>query len=117
MVHERSIDPGGRRIAWLEAGAGWPVVLLHAFPLNAAMWRPQLERVPEGWRFLAPHLAFGPSLEDHASAVGDLLDALQIDDAVIAGLSMGGYLAFAMHRQMPARFSGLILADTRAQAD
>jgi 3-oxoadipate enol-lactonase len=117
MVRERSIDPGGRRIAWLDAGAGWPVVLLHAFPLDAAMWRPQLERVPEGWRFIAPHLAFGPSLDDHAIAVGELLDSLAIDEAVIAGLSMGGYLAFAMYRQSPARFSGLVLADTRAQAD
>jgi len=51
------------RIAWLEAGAGWPVILLHAFPLSADMWRPQLERVPEGWRFIAPHFrGFGRSL-------------------------------------------------------
>lgn len=117
-------------MAWLEAGAGWPVLLLHAFPLNADMWRPQLKRVPEGWRFIAPDLpGFGGSelpvpapdggmqMDDYAIAVGDLMDCLQLDDAVVVGLSMGGYVALAMYRQLPARFSGLVLADTRPQAD
>ena len=115
----RAIDTVRGRMAWLEAGAGWPVVLLHAFPLSAGMWRPQLERVPEGWRFIAPQLftAGRSSIDEYAAAVGDLMDALELDDAVIAGLSMGGYVAFAMYRQAPARFSGLVLADTRPQAD
>jgi pimeloyl-ACP methyl ester carboxylesterase len=51
-MHERVIDG----IRYLEAGAGWPVVLIHAFPFTADMWRPQLARVPEGWRFIAPDL-------------------------------------------------------------
>jgi len=119
--------------SWLEAGAGWPVVLLHAFPLHAEMWRPQLERVPEGWRFIAPDFrGFGrnsaagagapPSapaadIDDYAADVFALFDALAIDDAVVAGLSMGGYVAFAMYREAPSRFNGLVLADTRATAD
>jgi pimeloyl-ACP methyl ester carboxylesterase len=117
-------------MAWVEAGAGWPVILLHAFPLNAGMWRPQLERVPEGWRFIAPDLrgfgrsAEGPSrghpeitMEDYATDVLSLMDALEVDEAVIGGLSMGGYVTFAMHRQASSRFTGMILADTRSQAD
>lgn len=111
---------------WLEAGSGWPVVLLHAFPLNATMWRPQLERVPQGWRFIAPDfrgcgragaVTTPWSIDDYAADIGDLMDCLQLDDAVIVGLSMGGYVAFAMYRQAPARFNGLVLADTRSQAD
>ena len=117
---------------YLEAGTGWPVVLLHAFPLSAAMWRPQLDRVPDGWRFIAPELADLPpeggsheskggshatTIDDYASAVHILLDELRIDTAVIGGLSMGGYVAFAMYRQEPERFSGVVLADTRPQAD
>jgi pimeloyl-ACP methyl ester carboxylesterase len=132
-VHSRSIETGGRRLAWLEAGAGWPVILLHAFPLKAEMWRPQLERVPAGWRFIAPDLrGFGRAhlrrltledsaptvtVADYAADVFALMDALEIDDAVIGGMSMGGYVAFAMFRQAPGRFAGMILADTRPQAD
>ena len=118
------------RMSWLEAGAGWPVILLHAFPLRAEMWRPQLEHVPPDWRFIAPDFrGFGGSratdsgsggpatVEDYAADIGDLMDCLEMDDAVIGGLSMGGYVAFAMYREAPARFNGLILADTRSQAD
>lgn len=113
-MHEHVID--GRR--YLEAGAGWPVVLLHAFPVNADMWRPQLARVPEGWRFIAPDLlGCGTSIDDYARSVADLLDRLEIDNAIIGGLSMGGYVTFALFRLAPERFTGMILADTRAGAD
>jgi pimeloyl-ACP methyl ester carboxylesterase len=40
-----------------------------------------------------------------------------VDRAVVGGLSLGGYVAFAMLRQRPERVSGLILADTRCTAD
>ena len=123
MVARRTIGTVRGPMTWLEAGAGWPLVLLHAFPLTAEMWRPQLERVPDDWRFIAPELssglpAAGPrTIDDYASDMGALLDALLIDDAVVGGLSMGGYVAFALFRRSPARFSGMILADTRPQAD
>ena len=126
MVRESRATIGGRRVRYLDAGSGWPVVLIHAFPLNADMWRPQLERVPEGWRFIAPDLrGFGPdaaapgsiTLDDMAGDIAALLDELAIDPAVIGGLSMGGYLTFALFRRAPERFSGMILADTRASAD
>src|SRR5262245_60388423 len=112
MIVQRELQTARCRMAWLEAGAGWPVILLHAFPLDAGVWRPQLEHVPDGWRFIAPDLrGFGgtraleaPSdggsqgLAEYAADVGDFMDCLQLDDAVIAGLSMGGYIAFEMYR-------------------
>jgi 3-oxoadipate enol-lactonase len=126
MIRESRVTVDGRTVRYLDAGSGWPVVLIHAFPLNADMWRPQLERVPEGWRFIAPDLrGFGPdavppgsiTLDDLAGDVGALLDELAIDPAVIGGLSMGGYITFALFRRAPERFSGMILADTKALAD
>lgn len=151
VIQERTVDIGGERVRYLEAGAGWPVVLIHAFPLSADMWRPQLERALGGWRFIAPDLrGFRPpvhlprslpsegvsvarakervphpihpaidvlSMDDYARDVGQLLDCLKIDEAVIGGLSLGGYVTFALFRQSPERFSGMILADTRPQAD
>jgi pimeloyl-ACP methyl ester carboxylesterase len=71
------------------------------------MWRPQLEHVPAGCRFIAPNLrGFGQTellapeggpitMDDYASDVSTLLDCLKIEDATIGGLSMGGYVTFA----------------------
>jgi 3-oxoadipate enol-lactonase len=106
----------------------WTLVLLHAFPLAAEMWRPQLEAVPAGWRFIAPDLrGFGQSqvgdptlpatMEGYARDVVALLDRLRVDRVVVGGLSMGGYVAFALLRLAPERIAGLVLADTRSEAD
>jgi 3-oxoadipate enol-lactonase len=123
------VTVNGRTTRYLEAGKGRPLILLHAFPLSADMWRSQIDHVPDGWRFIAPDLrgfGAGPpgndadgssSIDDYAGDVVALMDALGIETAVIGGLSMGGYVTFAIFRQAPARFEGVILADTKAQAD
>jgi pimeloyl-ACP methyl ester carboxylesterase len=126
MIREVRARVCGREVRFLEAGAGWPVLLIHAFPVNADMWRPQLERVPDGWRYIAPDVrGFGPvtgpsesfSLDDVAADLAAFLDHLKLDRAVIGGLSMGGYITMALLRRAPERFDGIILADTRAEAD
>ena len=127
MVYENVADLRDRKVRYLEAGAGWPLLLIHAFPLCADMWRPQLEAVPDGWRFIAPDLrGFGgeappdgqpPTMDDFAADLQRLLDALEIERAMIGGLSMGGYVTFALYRRAPERFTRMLLADTRSQAD
>lgn len=120
-----------RSLRYFEAGSGRSAVLLHAFPLSADQWLPQLHRVPPGWRFIAPDLrgfrGVGPAFEDaglagltmddYADDVLALLTHLEIDRAVVCGLSMGGYVAFAMRRRAPGRVAGLVLSNTRAAAD
>ena len=54
MVQERYATVDGRETRYLESGRGRPLILLHGFPLSAGMWEPQLDRVPDGWRFIAP---------------------------------------------------------------
>ena len=79
-VREQAIDTARGRMGWLESGDGWPVVLLHAFPLRAEMWRPQLETVPSGWRFIAPDLrgcGEGPPL-DRAIDMDEYLSLIHI---------------------------------------
>jgi pimeloyl-ACP methyl ester carboxylesterase len=109
------------------------LVLLHAFPVHAGMWGPQFASAADaGWHVIAPHLrGFASahqsevasikfdavSMDDYAADVIDLLDALHIPDAVVAGLSLGGYVAFAMLRHAPRYIRALVLADTRPQAD
>jgi pimeloyl-ACP methyl ester carboxylesterase len=92
------------------------------------MWEAQLSLSELGWRVVAPFLrGFGEdagaevapahSMDDYAGDVIDLLDALKIESAVIGGLSLGGYVTFAMFRHAPRYFRGMVLADTRPQAD
>jgi 3-oxoadipate enol-lactonase len=128
---ERLCPAAGRTTRYLESGSGQPCVLLHAFPLSADMWRPQLEDLPSGWRLIAPDLRGfrGPSsvpapppsgaltMDDYARDVLALMDALSLPSAVVCGLSMGGYVAFAMWRLAPTRVRGFVLADTRSGAD
>jgi len=102
------------------------LLLLHAFPLNARMWEGKLAHADAGWHVVAPQLrgydggsADPPaaSVDDYAGDVIDLLDALHVKQAVVAGLSMGGYVAFAVLRYAARYVQALILADTRSQAD
>lgn len=104
-----------------EAGT---LLCLHAFPLNARMWEPQLSLAQAGWRVVAPHWrglqdADSPaeSFDVMAESVVDLLGALAISRAVVCGVSMGGYLAFALLRRAPQLVRALVLCDTRAEAD
>ena len=107
-------------------GAG-TLVLIHGFPLNTTMWDPQLVLADRGWRIVVPELrGFGDgkgdppttSIDDYAGDIVDLLDKLHINkDAVICGLSMGGYTVLAMFRHAPTYFRAMVLADTRSEGD
>lgn len=110
----------------LERGTGAPIVLLHAFPLSSAMWAEEATPLSKLGRVLAPDLpGFGrsarlesPSIAAMAKAVADLMDQRGISEpAVIAGLSMGGYVAFEFLRQFPLRVKGLGLFSTKAAPD
>lgn len=114
---------------YLDQGTGDPaIVLLHAFPLRAAMWEPQMVALAAGARVVAPDLAgFGGSdapedpaaysVDGWADDVAGLLEHLGLDRVVLGGISMGGYVAFAFLRRHRERLAGLVLADTRPGPD
>jgi 3-oxoadipate enol-lactonase len=110
----------------LGEGPGEPLVLLHAFPLNGRMFEPQMEALSGGRRVIAPdYPGFGrsprtpaqPDVRYYAEGVRGLLDRLGLERVVLGGVSMGGYVAFGCMRLFPERVSGLILANTRPDAD
>ena len=64
-----------------------------------------------------PDLPALESMDDYARFAIEQLDRRGVEKATIAGLSMGGYICFAVWRLFPERVSGLILIDTRETAD
>lgn len=116
---------GDTEIAFDDIGTGLPVLFLHGFPLNRTMWEPQIGAlvsearcIPIDFRGFGDSAARPPySMDRYADDVAAVMDALQIERAVVVGLSMGGYVAFALWRRHRDRIRGLVLADTRATAD
>ena len=107
-----------------DLGEGTPVVWIHGFPLASSIFEHQL--AIRGVRHIMPDLpGFGQSrpdggdlsIDDYAQMMVHVLDERGLDHAVIAGLSMGGYVALALARIAPERIRGLILLDTRETAD
>jgi 3-oxoadipate enol-lactonase len=113
-------------LAFNDQGTGVPLVFLHAFPLNRCMWVEQEQTLSSQFRVLTIDLrGHGESdaplwrytLDQAADDVIGLLDHLSIRQAVFVGLSMGGYILFALYRRYADRVRGLVLSNTRAQAD
>ncbi len=110
-----------------EGPAEAPVVLfIHGFPLNKSMWNTQFEALKPTHRVIAydvrGHGNSEAGTEDFSIElfVEDLLglmDTLQLDQVILCGLSMGGYIALNAIEKYPERFSGLVLSDTQCLAD
>ena len=117
----------GIEIAYINVGTGPAVLMLHGFPFDKSMWADQLAALTAaGFRVVVPDLrGFGETkaggeistMDDMARDAAALLDHLQIGEAVVCGLSMGGYVAFEFVHLFPARVLRLVLAGTRAPAD
>jgi len=128
--------------AFTDSGGGPAIILLHGYPFDRSMWREQIDFLSaNGFRAIAPDLrglgervaqtsVSEPSEPNHrlksapVTTMGDmvrdvaaLMDELQIEQAAICGLSMGGYVAFEFVHLFPARTRALVLAGTRAPAD
>ncbi len=116
----------GLQLAYERFGRGTPLVLIHGYPLDHTIWNPVVPLLESGFDLILPDLrGFGQSdtvrtqytLTDMAADLAALLDFLKIKTAVIAGHSMGGYVALAFARRYPLRVRGLGLVASQAIAD
>ena len=117
------------RMSFIDEGNGTTVVFLHPFPLSAEVFRADADRLSDAMRVVAPSMrGFGttmpfdgstqPSIDAMADDVISLFDALGIHHrAVVLGISMGGYVALSLMRRYQERLRGLVLVDTRADAE
>ncbi len=109
-----------------QHGEGTPLLLIHGFPFDHRLWQPLLPHLPGDCRLLLPDLpGFGRSplppeglsIAGMADALAALLDQLRLKRAVVAGHSMGGYVALAFARRHRDRLAGLGLIATHPAPD
>jgi len=109
-----------------ELGTGTPLVLVHGFPLDRTSWSEVAKLLAADARVVLPDLrGFGRSpvtegvysMELLAEDLAALLDRLSIDQAILAGHSMGGYVTLAFARAFPERLAGLALVTSHAIED
>lgn len=102
------------------------IILIHAFPLDSAMWAPQVAALADLAPIVTPDLpGFGAapssggvmSMSEAADHVAREAAAAGLTRALVCGLSMGGYVALALWRQHPQLVAGFVLANTKAAVD
>ena len=124
----KNIQVNGINVSYLDEGPanGLPVIFIHGFPFNKEMWKEQLSAFNEIHRVIAYDVrghgesergAAQFSIGQFADDLFFFMDALKIEKAILAGLSMGGYIALHAIQQQPHRIAGLILCDTQCAAD
>ncbi len=123
-----TVTIAGQELHVVDRGNGDPVVFLHAFPFNAAMWEYQYAALEADHRVIGidlPGFGSSPAPRDPKAATMDawadlvvgVLDELGLDEPVIVSASMGGYLTFAMARRHLDKLGPLVLVATRAKSD
>jgi pimeloyl-ACP methyl ester carboxylesterase len=103
------------RLAYDDVGSGPELLLLHGYPFNRSLWTEQVNALSGTFRVITPDLrGFGESelsegvstMNRMAQDVGRMMDALEIPNAVVGGLSMGGYVVLAFYKQFASRVRG-----------
>lgn len=114
-------------IAYKDVGRGSiPIIFIHGFPFDSSTWDEQLHFLEATHRAIAYDIrGYGDSTTDHAEVSIDLfaadlitfMDALEIEKAVVCGLSMGGYILLNALKRYPERFAAIVLTDTQCIDD
>jgi len=106
-------------LAYLEAGSGPPLVLLHGWPEWSAIWRHNIPALAERFRVLAPDLRnFGDSrgtpvesVEDYVADLAAFVDALGLERFGLVGHDVGAFLMQDYAQLQPGRVAGLFFFD------
>lgn len=106
-------------LAYLEAGGGQPVLLIHGNFAGKSWWREVLASPPYGARLLAPDLpgfgestgvrGFSPSMSRYAQSLGHFLDDINVQRPVLVGHSFGAAVAVELALAAPERFPAMLL--------
>lgn len=121
------INVNGTTLSFDDFGVGeMPIIFIHGFPFDKSTWQPQMTFLQKSHRVIAYDIrGFGSSLAGKEKAsitlfADDLvrfMDAMEIEKAIVCGLSMGGYILLNAVQRYPDRFAAIILADTQCIPD
>ncbi len=115
------MDVGGIRLSLLEAGAGRPVVFVHGAVTTSELFRDAVEYFSSSYRAIAVDLrgyggsdkpGHGYDVRQFSEDLVAVFDRLELDAAVLLGVSMGGFVAQRFAIDHPDRLAGLVLAST-----
>lgn len=117
------LDRDGVRIHYEVAGDGPALILTHGYSSTAAMWDGQIAPLAKRFKVVTwdmrghgqsdyPDDLAAYSEEATVADMAALLDVVGTKDAVVGGLSLGGYMSLAFHRAHPERTRALLIVDT-----
>src|SRR5271169_1125965 len=117
------LDRDGVCIYYEQRGAGPAVLLSHGYSASTRMWAGQMEALSDRYHMIAWDMRGhdrsdspdNPALYSHEATVADMaaiLEACGAQRAVIAGLSLGGFMSLAFNLALPERVAALMLFDT-----
>ncbi len=117
------LDRDGVCIYYEQHGAGPAVLLSHGYSASARMWQGQIDALSENYHLVTWDMRGhdrsdspdDPALYSHEATIADMaavLDACGVGRAVIAGLSLGGFMSLAFHLAHSSRTEALMLFDT-----
>ncbi|MDQ3932698.1 MAG: haloalkane dehalogenase [Actinomycetota bacterium] len=118
----RWFDSSAGRMHYIDEGSGAPILFLHGNPTWSFLYRHVVARLRERFRCLAvDYLGFGLSdrpasygytVDEHARAVGELVDHVGLDDFITMGQDWGGPISLAVDTARADRVRGVVLANT-----
>ena len=123
-----TVTVAGQEVHVVDRGSGDPVLFLHAFPFNAAMWEYQFADLEADHRVVGIDLpGFGSSaapaepkkasMGAWADLVAGVITELGLDKPTVVSASMGGYLTFELIRRHGELLGPLVLVATRSKSD
>jgi haloalkane dehalogenase len=123
---QRDLEIEGFKVHFVEAGAGFPVVLIHGSPTSSILFRHQIAALSNRFRVIAPDLlgfgqsaapAGGTAFREQARVLRALLDHLGLERYALLGHDWGGPIGMAAAVHRPEQVSRLVLVNTSLRPD